>query len=960
MTQETPTFSISDFELRNRTQPWLTPAQQTEVTNTEGRVNSQLDFLAQMLGWNGSNYWENLPSTPDQKRQLLNGTFGVYNSYIIPRVYEVRNWDNTIVVDKLPLLEPGLTARVVLGDETYTLESVVAEGDKYVLYLGELTQTFYENIAANLPLKLDIPAQRPAPFYRPNVGASGDASFTCHEVDGALSLSPSYDPQGAISYRFPGLFAGSVYYFDQPIYFAKDETLEPFISPTYDSDTNLWYFQLPSDLADPLGLEGYLVWAHTGATEDTNLSLAVTIAGWVDPSDWGSASVLDNFTGAWGNKGGALPFNLVFDALSIHGFDEARSVYLPNFSASLGFDDIVNYVYYQKVSVSVLAPPNPSEGDVWWNDTTGALSVWMPGDSGCGAWVEVDYRSSLRQTPAAQVTYTDVSTFRAESGSLPVGAVVLIENFAGLDIPDNVLGIQGQLQSPGWIVLHREDSSPYWTVDEIRFSNVADFEADAELLPYRVPVTIFDSTGLSPQGTNYTVRNLGITVSGDYEVLLVKYYTNTTWEIYPDSLLKYIASSSLFATPVEGEMWWDFSTPVAPLRPAAVYYGSGGWVGVNQSVPTTAPPSAFDMNVVRFYCDGNILQADVAYTTPDFTFSYSQDTLTGKYSFKYTPLTFVGKAQLPVITISDSLTTTYRADISSLVFSGITYYMSPNVLDAETPLRLWKTQALQVAETETHLSEDNYANPLLADLNNGPGDENWQRYFVRLPLDYGRNGSTWEKVALACQDFAYWGSSIDPEEMRCPPEDDTPVVWEELFIYDQPIRDYTYVYCENYLYSGVAYFAAPEAGNYLNSGVFPASDVQFDEFDEANLKDFDPLHSRQADVTSPVGEGYGDWLGGYMNVNPCVPLTGFVETDLLSGAITPVKAPVWDASIYKYPPTCESEAASFNVDANNYKIGYAYFVADASAAEDAFFDISQEAAWRYPVEQPQTLYVTPR
>ncbi len=97
-----------------------------------------------------------------------------------------------------------------------------------------------------------------------------------------------------------------------------------------------------------------------------------------------------------------------------------------------------------------------------------------------------------------------------------------------------------------------------------------------------------------------------------------------------------------------------------------------------------------------------------------------------------------------------------------------------------------------------------------------------------------------------------------------------------------------------------------------------------------------------------------------MNVNPCIPLTGYVETDLLSGAITPVKAPVWDASIYKYPPTCESEAASFNVDANNYKIGYAYFVADASAAEDAFFDIAQEAAWRYPVNQPKTLYMTPR
>jgi hypothetical protein len=48
------------------------------------------------------------------------------------------------------------------------------------------------------------------------------------------------------------------------------------------------------------------------------------------------------------------------------------------------------------------------------------------------------------------------------------------------------------------------------------------------------------------------------------------------------------------------------------------------------------------------------------------------------------------------------------------------------------------------------------------------------------------------------------------------------------------------------------------------------------------------------------------------------------------------------------------------VDANHYKIGYSYFVADASAAEDAFFDVAQEAAWRYPVTQPKTLYLTPR
>jgi hypothetical protein len=349
----------------------------------------------------------------------------------------------------------------------------------------------------------------------------------------------------------------------------------------------------------------------------------------------------------------------------------------------------------------------------------------------------------------------------------------------------------------------------------------------------------------------------------------------------------------------------------------------------------------------------------VSYLTDDFELTYTSDPLTGKYTIDYKPYSFKAKAQLPKITISDSNTTTYREDITNLVFSGILYYSSPNVYNAETPLRLWKAQALQVAETVDHLAEDNYANPLLADLNTGPGPENWEKYFIRLPLDYGRDEAVWQRVALVCQDFATYGSSIVPEQMRCPPEDDLPAIYEELFLYDQPVPDYTYVYCEPYLYSNIGYFNAGEVGFYRNSGVFPARDVEFDEFTEADLVEYDPLHSRQADVTSPVNEGYGNWLGQYVNVNPCQLLTGHLVTDLLSGGVDPVAAPVWDASIYKFAPTCENEAASYNVDANHYKLSYAYFIADASAAEDAFFDFSQEASWRYPVSQPKTGYLLP-
>jgi hypothetical protein len=355
------------------------------------------------------------------------------------------------------------------------------------------------------------------------------------------------------------------------------------------------------------------------------------------------------------------------------------------------------------------------------------------------------------------------------------------------------------------------------------------------------------------------------------------------------------------------------------------------------------------------------MDVGVTYTTPGFQLSYDTDTTSGLVTFKYTALNFSGIANFPTITISDSITTTYQADITAKVFAGVAPTMSPNVRDAETPLRLWKSEALQDAGTLAHLAENNYINPLQADRNQGPGAENWERYYVRLPLDYGRNGAVWQKAALVCQDFAYWGSAIEAQVLSCSPEENLPVVYESLFLYDdEPIGEYEYVYCEPYLYSNIGYYSLIGTADYANAGIFPATPVPYDEFYEATTTDYDPLHVRQADVTSPVNAGYGDWVGDYVKVNPCIQLTGFLQDDLLSEGVTPVAAPVWDASIYKFAPTCENNPASYDVDMNHFKVGYAYFVADASCAEDGFFDFQQEAAWRFPTDQTRTLYLTPQ
>ena len=93
MTQQNPTFNPSEFELSPYySAPYLTAAQSAAVSQVEERVNGELDFVAQMLGWSGDNYWTNLTNTVNEKRQLLGGTYGVYNSFVIPRIYEIRNW----------------------------------------------------------------------------------------------------------------------------------------------------------------------------------------------------------------------------------------------------------------------------------------------------------------------------------------------------------------------------------------------------------------------------------------------------------------------------------------------------------------------------------------------------------------------------------------------------------------------------------------------------------------------------------------------------------------------------------------------------------------------------------------------------------------------------------------------------------------------------------------------------
>jgi hypothetical protein len=267
---------------------------------------------------------------------------------------------------------------------------------------------------------------------------------------------------------------------------------------------------------------------------------------------------------------------------------------------------------------------------------------------------------------------------------------------------------------------------------------------------------------------------------------------------------------------------------------------------------------------------------------------------------------------------------------------------------------------MQCVDNLDLLDQNVYINPLIADINSGPGPENWERFFVRLPVYYQRDGIEWQKINLICQDFTYYGSTTNPEKMDSPPPESKPYIYEELVLYENYFSTtLKFIYSEPYWYSNVAIFDNSFGGAYDNAAIFPVVDVPFDEFTEGALVEYEPLHNRRAKVYSTVTEDYGDWEGQYASSNACERFSGYFTVDLEDGVLDPILPPIWDASIYKYPPTSNGRPDSFQVDANHFKVGYAYFMADLSAAEEGFFDVQEEYCRRYPINQPKTGYLTP-
>jgi hypothetical protein len=479
---------------------------------------------------------------------------------------------------------------------------------------------------------------------------------------------------------------------------------------------------------------------------------------------------------------------------------------------------------------------------------------------------------------------------------------------------------------------------------------VASFENNSAYIPGKIPVTIKNSNGLNPEGFQFEIKNLFTSINKPYPVVLTKDGTVGVeeWFISPPPHLKYIGDTRLYSTsgPVNGELYWDHSQPNWEERAASIFYYNrwekvggewqlqGDWVNLNEGGPQTSPPSeAVNYGSINLYCDKILLQDGVTLTSDDYRVFYTFDQ--GVLNFKYEPITFKGISRLPSISISDSLTTSFFYDISDMVFSGSRFRLNPNPMDRSSPLRLWKTKPLVVANTDTPYQEELISNLLVADENEGPADGNWERYFIRLSPLYKREGEEWQKINLVCQDFGLWGSPTYYESMSGPAQDEKVSVYEDVVLFDKALNSREILYSESYLYSNVKYETSLDE-DYENSDILPPSLGNKDGFLYSELIGYEALHNRK--VSTDEGN-YGDWEGEYVEAKSCQALTGSLTVDLEMGSISKEKPPVWDYSIYKIPPLNNIGSLSSKVDANHYKVGYSFFAADLSAAEDAVFDI---------------------
>ena len=277
----------------------------------------------------------------------------------------------------------------------------------------------------------------------------------------------------------------------------------------------------------------------------------------------------------------------------------------------------------------------------------------------------------------------------------------------------------------------------------------------------------------------------------------------------------------------------------------------------------------------------------------------------------------------------------------SEVFELMSQSLRPSMHNALTPLRLWKDRVLTNIDEipNEDLTDHNF---LVADANNGSTPEDSYRHFVRLPIEYERNGKEWNRSAAVCDNMSYFSTPSKISPTLDEPRTIKPALYSE--VYRDAVKDYEIFYDEDFIYSVITSDTENVQPGFEDSGVFKEEEVEL-PFKRAVTTFYDPIESR-------IPYENGEWKGDYYVLGVNGNRTGHISTDVASYAlvdrIVPEEYPVFDFSIIKMP-NVQFPSDSGLSPMRDYSVSYAYFAADYSAADDPVFDPNKPQCWRRTV-----------
>lgn len=272
---------------------------------------------------------------------------------------------------------------------------------------------------------------------------------------------------------------------------------------------------------------------------------------------------------------------------------------------------------------------------------------------------------------------------------------------------------------------------------------------------------------------------------------------------------------------------------------------------------------------------------------------------------------------------------------------NLTLSMLPSVRNSFSPLRLWKNHTLMVTDEVPSVDGHNeYRNFLCADWNRGPEPEASYRHFVRLPMEYTREGKDWTRAVQICQNQSYFSSPDQLSDTLFAKEDANPSVYYRSYN-DKNLSDAIAIYEESYHYSSNTEDSV-ETGSGFEDSFVSAEEAKPIPFAYGGISDYDELESRVPQVN-------GEWRGKYYTRGQYEKLSGHLSTDLKTGALIDTGyAPVYDESQVKRPDTTFADDFP-SVKMKDYMVSYAYFMADLSACEEPMFEPTMAHCWRNPL-----------